>query len=66
VDELSVAGLMQVCWSIDDFETRRRKIKPLLTAMKKFKLKEGIVITQDYEHKEKINDKILRYIPIRR
>lgn len=61
---LNVIELVQVCWNIDDFEVRRREIKPLLTAMERFGLKQGTIITEDYEGKEKIEDKALTYIPI--
>jgi hypothetical protein len=61
---LNVVELFQVCWDIDDFEVRRREIKPLLAAMERFDLRQGMVITQDYEYEEKIDDKTLRYIPI--
>ena len=63
-DGLEVKQLMQVCWNINDYETRRRELKPLREALKEFNLKEGIVITENYEAKEKINGKTMKFIPI--
>lgn len=63
-DGLKVKNLIQVCWNIEGFEVKKRELKPLIEAMDKFKLKKGIVITEDYEGEEKIKNRIIEYIPI--
>lgn len=42
----------------------RREINGLIEAMEKFKLKEGFMLTMDYEEELKINDKKIKVIPI--
>jgi len=61
---LKVKDLIQVCWNVEGFEVKKRELKPLIEGMEKFKLKKGIVITEDYENKEKVKNKIIRYVPI--
>lgn len=61
---LKVRELIQCCWNINEFDVKRRELKPLIDAIEKFDLKEGIVITDDYENQEKINGKIIKYIPL--
>jgi len=56
--------LIQVCYSLDRKETKQREIQALLKAMEEFNLKEGIVITEDYENNELINNKKIRFIPL--
>ncbi|MCM8829550.1 MAG: ATP-binding protein [Candidatus Omnitrophica bacterium] len=61
---LKVTKLIQCCWNIDEFGIRKRELKPLMAAMEKFKLNEGIVITGDYEKDEEVNSKVIRYTPL--
>lgn len=61
---LRVKELLQVCWDISSYETKEREVKSLLKAMKKFKLKEGLVITEDFEGNEKFNGRIIKFIPL--
>ncbi|MEW5760212.1 MAG: ATP-binding protein [Candidatus Thermoplasmatota archaeon] len=63
-DGLKVKELLQVCWDISSYETKEREVKSLLKAMKKFKLKEGLVITEDFEGNEKFNGRIIKFIPL--
>lgn len=63
-DGLKITELIQVCWNINDFEVKRRELKTLINTINEFKLKEGLVITGDYENKEEINNKTIRFIPI--
>jgi predicted AAA+ superfamily ATPase len=48
---LKIKELIQVCYDTSDYETKKREIKALLRAMQEFKLKEGLVITEDYENR---------------
>jgi len=53
---------IQVSYQIK--ENKEREIKGLLEAIQAFKLKEGIIITEDYEAEEKIKDKTIKFIPL--
>lgn len=64
IKETQMKKLIQVCWNIDTPETKNREVKALLKAMKEFKLKEGVIITEDYEAEEKIKNKKIRFIPL--
>ena len=59
-----VKQLIQVCWNMDDEETKKREVKSLLKAMEEFKLKKGLIITEDYEKEEKIGNKKIIYKPL--
>ncbi|MEW6529180.1 MAG: ATP-binding protein [Candidatus Micrarchaeota archaeon] len=63
-DGMKVKELIQVCWDITNYETREREIKSLLKALKKFKLKQGLIITEDFEGEEKINEVVIRFTPL--
>ena len=56
--------LIHVCWQLRRKETRNREIRALLKAMEEFKLKESLVITEDYEAEEKIKDKRINFLPL--
>ncbi|MFN3527672.1 MAG: ATP-binding protein, partial [Candidatus Altarchaeaceae archaeon] len=47
--------LIQVCWNVEDYDTKKREINSLLSCMKKLNVNEGTIITEDYEGKEIIN-----------
>ena len=59
-----IIQLIQVCYDIDDPKTKKREIKGLLKAMKHFNLKKGIIVTWDYEDSDKIEKKLIEYIPL--
>ncbi len=59
-----VKQLIQVCWNVENEKTKKREVKSLLKAMDEFGLKEGVIITEDYEGEEKINGKSIRYLPL--
>lgn len=63
-EKLKVKQLIQVCWNIENKETKKREIRSLINAMKEFKLKEGLIITEDCEEKEAIEDKEIKFIPL--
>ncbi len=64
VEKNKVASLIQVTYDISNLKTKEREIKGLLSGLNEFKLKEGIIITKDLEKEEKIDNKIIKYIPI--
>lgn len=63
-ENLKVKQLIQVCWEVNRPETINREIRALLKAMKEFNLKEGLIITDDYEAEENIKGKKINYIPL--
>lgn len=61
---LNVGQLIQVCFDIEDEKTKTREINSLLGAMKEFKLREGLVITEDYEGEEEFKGGKIKFIPL--
>jgi uncharacterized protein len=52
-----VKQLIQVCYNIENIDTKNREIKSLSKAMDSFKLNEGLIITEDYDSTEVIENK---------
>jgi len=50
---LRVKELIQVCYSMDE-ETEEREVRSLMKAMAVFKLKEGLVITEDIDEEVEV------------
>ncbi len=63
-EDLKVKQLIQVCYDIEDKEAKKRETEALLEGMKEFKLKEGLIITWDYEGVEEIKGEKIVYIPL--
>ena len=61
---LKIRQLIQVCYNIENIETKKREIKPLFKASKELKCNNLLVITEDKEGKEKIKGKTIKYIPL--
>lgn len=61
---LKVRQLIQVCWDIDEYKTKDREIRALLKASNELKCKNLLIITEDTEGEEKINNRIVQYIPL--
>ncbi len=57
-----VTQAIQVSYQIK--ENKEREIKGLLEALAAFKLKQGLIITEDKEEEEKIHNKRIVYIPL--
>lgn len=64
IEEIKVKQLIQVCYSIDDYDTKKRELKALLKASTELKCKQLLVITKDYEKEEKIGNQKINYIPL--
>jgi predicted AAA+ superfamily ATPase len=41
-----------------------RDVKGLIKFMKKYNIKRGFVITEDYEETEKLEDKVIIFVPL--
>jgi len=61
---VEIKELIQVCWNIEDEKTRKREIRALLKAMDEFKIKEALVITENYDDSEEIDKKKIFFIPL--
>lgn len=58
------AQLVQVCYDIDDYDTKKREIRALLKASKELKCKNLLVISEDKEGTEKHKGKTVKFIPL--
>ena len=63
-ENLKVKQLIQVCSDIKDEKTKKREMRALLKALKQFKLKEGLIISEDISKEEEIDGKKIVYIPL--
>jgi len=59
-----IKQLIQVCYNIDDYDTKKREIMGLIKASKELKCSNLLIITNDYENIEKIKGKIIKFIPL--
>lgn len=63
-EDLKVKQLIQVCYDIEDKEAKKRETEALLEGMEEFKLKDGLIVTWDYESEEKADKKKIIYKPL--
>ena len=56
--------LIQVCYNIDDINTKKRELRALIKASKELKCGNLLVITEDYEAQEKYEGKKIKFIPL--
>lgn len=64
-DGEKIKQLIQVCYyDIENESARKREVDALLEAMKELKMKEGIIITYDYEGEEEVDKKKIIYKPL--
>lgn len=59
-----IEKLIQVCYSIDNKETKKRELEALNRAGSKLKCDNLLVITWDHESRESIADKRIEFIPL--
>ncbi len=59
-----VQELVQVCYDIENYNTKMRETSALVKASNKLACKNLRIITWDYEEKEKIRGKKVEYIPL--
>jgi len=59
-----VKQLIQVCYNIDDFNTKEREISALVKASKELDCSNLTVITWDYEGVEKHDGRRIRFLPL--
>ncbi len=63
-EKQKIKEIIQVCWNIDKKETREREIKSLISACEEFKLKKGLILTEDVEKEQKVGEVNITYKPI--
>ncbi|MEW6618904.1 MAG: ATP-binding protein [bacterium] len=63
-EELKVKQLIQVCYDIKNYDTRKREINSLLKASGNLKCNDLLILTDDVEEKEKVKGKIITFIPL--
>lgn len=59
-----IIQLIQVCSNLGRIQTKEREIKALLKAMQEFKLKQGMIITENEEDEIKIDNKKIKVVPV--
>jgi len=61
-----IKRLMQVCYDVENYDTKSREIKSLLKASEKLKVKRCslLCITSDYEAEEKHENRVIKFIPL--
>ncbi|MFZ2455866.1 MAG: ATP-binding protein [Candidatus Altiarchaeia archaeon] len=59
-----IKELIQVCYSVEDPETKERETKALLKSMDEFKKDQATIITLDHEGTEEIKNKKITYTPL--
>jgi hypothetical protein len=61
-----IKQLIQVCYDIENYDTKIRKLKSLIKAGREIKAGSSnlLVITSDYEGEEKFDNKTIKFIPL--
>src|SRR3989344_1013372 len=59
-----IVQAIQVCWTIEKPETKKREVMVLIKACKELKLKEGLILTEDTLSNETINGIKISFEPI--
>ena len=63
-NKLDVKQLIQVCFNIDNQQTKKREIESLIEASQYTKCNNLLVITDDYKSEEKIEKTKIKFIPL--
>jgi hypothetical protein len=61
---LEIEQLIQVCYNVEDPDTKEREANALVKASKELKCKNLLVITWDYEGVEEIKKRKIKFIPL--
>ncbi|MEK7167166.1 MAG: ATP-binding protein [Patescibacteria group bacterium] len=62
--DLKIKQLIQVCYNIENYDTKQREIKSLIKASNELKCSNLLVITDDYEGEEKIKGKKIKFVSL--
>lgn len=63
-ENLKVKQIVQVCYDIEYYDTRKREIEALIKASKELKCRNLLIVTDDYEKEEKIKGRKIEFIPL--
>lgn len=63
-EKSKVKEIIQVCWNLEEPRTKSRELRSLCKAMEELKMKQGIVITEDFQGEEVIKGKLIKYFPL--
>ncbi len=61
---LKIVQLIQVCYDLENPETKKREIKSLMMASKELKCSSLLVLTEDYEAEQKSDGRKIIYMPL--
>ena len=61
---IKIKQLVQVCYDVENLNTKKRETKALLKASKELKCNNLLVISKDYEGEEKLDGKKIKFIPL--
>lgn len=64
IKDTKVKQLVQVCYDIEDYNTKERELKALIKASTELKCKNLLVITWDFEGEEKIKSRKIIFKPL--
>jgi len=56
--------LIQACHDVENYLTKERELKSLIKASRELKCSNLLVITSEYEGKEKVKGKTIRFVPL--
>ena len=62
--DFTCRSIKETCYDIDDLKTKKRELKGLINGMNHFNLKSGTIITWDHEDTEKIEGKMIKFVPL--
>jgi len=63
-DGQKVRRLIQVCYDITDFDTKKRETSALITASKELGCDDLLIITSEYQSEEKIDGMNIKFVPL--
>lgn len=63
-EKQKVKILIQVAWSLQDEQTKKREMAGLFEAMEECELKRGIILTYDEQALIKVGDKSIKVVPV--
>lgn len=63
-EDKKIVQLIQVCYQLDNMETRTRELKALIEASKELSCDQLFVLTEDTEGEEVIQGKTVQFIPV--
>jgi predicted AAA+ superfamily ATPase len=61
---LKAKQLIQVCYSLEDENTKKREVRAILKASKELGCRDLLIISRDVETEEKVNSRKIKFIPL--